>query len=91
MHVQSIVGKLLYFALAIDNTILVTLRELVSEQEKSKETTMWTVTYLLNYMATNPDAKIRFHKIIMVLHIHRNVLYLSAPKDQSRVGGYFYL
>ena len=53
--------------------------------------TMRTVTHLINYMATNPDATILFHKIIMVLHIYSDGSYLSAPKSQSGAGVYFYL
>ena len=42
-------------------------------------------------MATHPDAKVHFYKSDMVLHIHSDGSYLSAPQSQSRVGGYFYL
>ena len=80
MYVQLIVRKILYYVLAVNNTILFTLSDLVSEQVKSKETTMLTVTHLLNYMTTNPVAAIHFCKIIMVLHIHIDGSYLSSPK-----------
>ena len=42
-------------------------------------------------MATHPDAKVRFYKRDMTLHIHSDGSYLSAPRSGSRVGGYFYL
>jgi hypothetical protein len=90
-HVQRVVGKLLYYALAIDNTALVTLNDLGSDQTRSTENTMTQVTHLLNYMATHPDTKVRFYKSDMVLHIHSDGSYLSAPRARSRVGGYFYL
>ena len=66
-HVQRVAGKLLYYALAIDNTALVTLGDLGSEQTRCTKTTITEVTHLLNYMATHPDAKVRFHKIDMIL------------------------
>ena len=42
-------------------------------------------------MATHPDTKVRFYKSDMILHIHSDASYLSAPRSRSRVGGYFYL
>ena len=85
------VQKLLYYALAIDNTVLVTLFDLGSEQTRSTKTTITEVTHLLNYMVTHPDAKVCFYKSDMILHIHSDGSYLSAPQSRSRVGGYFYL
>ena len=81
MYVQLIVRKILYYVLAVNNTILFTLSDLVSEQVKSKEMTMLTVTHLLNCMTTNLAAEIRFYKSIMVLHIHIDGSYLSSPKS----------
>ena len=78
-HVQRVVGKLLYYALAINNTALVTLGNLGSEQPRSTKTTITEVTHLLNYMATHPDAKVRFYKSDMITHIHSDGSYLSAP------------
>ena len=46
---------------------------------------------MLKYMTTNPDATIRFHKILMVLHILSDGSYLSATKSCRRTGGYFCL
>ena len=42
-------------------------------------------------MATYPDTKVCFYKSFMILHIHSDGSYLSLPRSQSRVGGYFYL
>jgi hypothetical protein len=46
---------------------------------------------LLDYLATYPDSKIRFHVSDMILHIHSDASYLSVSKARSRVGGLFYL
>jgi hypothetical protein len=46
---------------------------------------------LLNYCATHPDAKIRYHASDMVLHISSDVSYLSEAEARSRTGGHFYL
>ena len=42
-------------------------------------------------MATNPDAIIRFRASDMLLNVHSDASYLSAPKARSRAGGYFFL
>ena len=52
---------------------------------------MDTVTQLLDYAATNPDAKIIYKASNMILYIHSDVSYLTALETKSRAGGYFYL
>ena len=42
-------------------------------------------------MWTHPDAKIRYHASDMILNVHSDASYLSAPKARSRAGGYFFL
>ena len=42
-------------------------------------------------MATHPDAIIRFYKSDMILQIHFDASYLTAPKSRSRAGGHFFL
>ena len=42
-------------------------------------------------MATHPDAIIRFYKLDMILQIHSDASYLTAPKSRSRAGGHFFL
>ena len=46
---------------------------------------------LLNYVATYPNAFIRYHTSEMVLHIDSDAAYLVMNKAQSRVVGYYYL
>ena len=46
---------------------------------------------LLDYLATHPAAKVRFHALPMVLNIHFGVLYLSERQARSRLMGYFFL
>jgi hypothetical protein len=41
-------------------------------------------------MATHPDAKLQYCASDMVLNVHSNALYLSAPHAQSCTGGYFF-
>jgi hypothetical protein len=45
---------------------------------------------LLDYLATHPDATIRYHKSDMILHIDSDASYLSVSHARSRLGGLFY-
>jgi hypothetical protein len=45
----------------------------------------------MDYLATLPDSKIRFHASDMILHIHSDAHYLYLSKARSRLGGLFYL
>ena len=59
-YIQQVVGSFLYYARAVDMTILHALSEIASEQANPTERTKKKVDQLLDYMATNPNAKIRF-------------------------------
>jgi hypothetical protein len=45
----------------------------------------------LAYLATHPDATIRYHASDMILHIHNDASYLSVSNAQSRLEGLFFL
>ena len=45
----------------------------------------------MDFVATHPNAYIRYYASDMVLHIDSDAAYLVAPKAKSRVAGYFYL
>jgi hypothetical protein len=42
-------------------------------------------------MWTHPDAIIWYRASDMILNVHSDASYLSAPKARSRAGGYFFL
>ena len=53
---------------------------------------MKRVNQFLDYMATNPHAKIRYRASDMILNLHSDASsYLSAANARSRAGGYFFL
>jgi hypothetical protein len=52
---------------------------------------MKCVNQFLDHMWTDPDAIIVYHASGMLLNVHSDVLYLSAPKAHSHTGGYFFL
>ena len=90
-HVQTVLGTLLFYARAVDSTMLATIGTLATQQAKGTEATMRALTQLLNYCATHPDAVIRYHASQMILWIESDASYLTAPKARSRAAGYFYL
>jgi hypothetical protein len=66
------------------------LNDIATEQTKSTENTLSAEDQLLDYMATHPDATIRYHKSYMILHIHNDASYLSVSHARRRLGGLFY-
>ncbi len=90
-RIQQIVGSFLYYAQAVDPTVLMTLSEIASQQAAPTENTMECVNQLLDYMWTHPDAIIRYRASDMILNVHSDAPYLSAPKAHSHAGGYFFL
>jgi hypothetical protein len=75
----------------VDPTVLMALSEISSQQSAPTENTMKRVNQFINYMWTHPDAKIRNRTSDMILNVHSDASYLSAPKARSRAGGYFFL
>ena len=90
-YVQQVIGALLYYARTIDCTMLVTLSKLSHMQAKPTQLTLQLIQHLLDYCATNPNAKLRYTPSDMILKIHSDASYLSEPQARSRSGGHFYL
>ena len=90
-YAQQVTSTFLYYALAIDNTMLFSLNIISTQQYAHTEMTMSKITWLLNYAATHPEAVVRYTKSGMILWIKINALYLSALNARSRAGGNFYL
>ena len=89
--IQKVVGSLLYYGRAIDNTILPAVNELSITQAKPTEKTKEAANMLLDYLMTHPDAKIRFYGSRMQLHVESDAAYLVAHGAKSRIAGYFFL
>jgi hypothetical protein len=89
--VQSIVGSLLYYARAVDPTMLPALNDIGSEQSAATTKTKESCKWLLDFATTYPNAKIRFHASDMQLYVDSDAAYLVQPNARSRYAGYFYL
>jgi hypothetical protein len=59
LTIQKVAGSILYYARAVDPTVLMPLNEIATEQTKATEKTQAAKNQLLDYVATRPDATIR--------------------------------
>ncbi len=84
-------GTLLYYARAVDPTILPALSAIGTKQATPTQTTMETIKQLLDYCATQEEAIITYSASKMILCIHSDAGYCNEKNTQSRAGGYFFL
>jgi hypothetical protein len=89
--VQSIVGSLLYYARAIDNSILPALNTISARQASPTATTMNRCKQLMDFVATHPNVYIRYYASAMQLQIDSDAAYLVEPHARSRIAGCFQL
>ena len=81
--VQQIVGVFLYYARALDNTMLVTLNAIAAAQSKGTQATLQACRRLLDYAATHSDARIRYHASDMVYKLDSDASYTSVSPKQN--------
>jgi hypothetical protein len=91
LTIQKVTGSVLYYAKAVDPTFLMPLNVISTEQTKATEKTQAATNQMLDYLATHPDATIRYHASDMILHIHSDASYLSVSNARSCLGGLFFL
>lgn len=90
-RLQQITGTLLYYARAVDPTLLVALGTIAAQQSRGTATTNAAINQVLDYCHTHPNATIRYRASDMILKIHSDASYLSEAKARSRAGGHFYM
>jgi hypothetical protein len=90
-RVQQIVGSILYYARAVDMTVLMALSMIAIEQTKATEKTMAKCCQLLDYLTYHSEAKIRFYAPDMIMNIHSDASYLSEGRARSRTCGHFFM
>jgi hypothetical protein len=88
--IHQVVGSFLYYARAVNPTLLMALSDIATQQAAPTENTRKQVEFL-DYMWTHPNSKICYHASGKILNIHSKASYLSAPCTRSRAGGYFFL
>ncbi len=90
-QVQKIVGSILYYAWIVDMTILMALSIIASEQTKGTECILEKAYQVLDYLATHPNATVKFCASDMVMNIRSDASYLSKPNARSRACGHFFM
>ena len=88
-EIQCIVGSILYYARAVDITVLMALSSIVIAQMTGTTSTMEKAKQLLDYLATHPDATIRYCASDMIMNVHLDASYLSESDACSR--GHFFM
>jgi hypothetical protein len=89
--IQGVTGTFLYYARAVDPTLLTSLSAIAATQSKPTENTMKNVRQFLDYVASQEDAVITYRASDMILSIHSDAGYCNEPHSRSRAGGHFYL
>ena len=90
-YVQAVTGTLLYYARAVDSTILTVLNTIATQQVAPTESTLEEVKQLLDYCASQEEALVTYNASNMILAVHSDASYLSKQKSRSWAGGHFYL
>jgi len=90
-RVQQISGLFLYYSRSCDPTIITALNEISNHQASPTEHTKAACNMLLDYLATHPDATIRYHASDMILAVCSDAAYLVLPNARSRAAGHFFL
>jgi hypothetical protein len=89
-RIQEVLWTLLYYAHAVDCTMIPAIGTIATQQANATTATMKAITKLLNYCATNPDAVVHYYSSDMILWIESDASYLSETKARSRAAGYHY-
>jgi hypothetical protein len=91
-YVQEVVGTFLFYARAIDSTMLPTVGTIATNLTISPFTTLkQKIDHFLDYAATHPNAYIKYVASQMHLWAHSDASYLCESKARSRAGGFHYL
>jgi hypothetical protein len=83
-RVQSIIGVLLYYARAVDGTMLGACNRIASQQANPTQKTLDAAHHLLGYAATYPNAKLEFRPSDMILRMDSDASYNSETGARSR-------
>ena len=89
--IKQVVVIILYYARPVDLTVLIALSTIAREQAMANKSTVQNIEQILDYLATNPNAKMRLYASNMIMNIYSDASYLSARGAKSRAGGPFFM
>jgi hypothetical protein len=90
-YVQEVAGTWLYYARAVDSTILPALSAIATEQANPTEKMRATVKQMLDYSATQDKVVLAYKASKMILAVHSDVGYCNKKKLRRQAGGHFFL
>jgi len=90
-RIQQIVGTFLYYARAVDPTMLTALNKVASRQAQPTIAVENAAERIMQYAKKFPNAQIVYEASDMILCGHSDASYLSETKARSRSGGIFFL
>ena len=89
--IQSKIGTFLYDGRAVEQSILPALGEISIAQSKPTEKTKSELKMLMDYLATYPNAVLRYWAGDMQLYVESDAAYLVLPGAKSHIAGYYIL
>jgi len=88
--IQQVTGVFLYYARAVDATMLPALSAIASDQATPTQNTMANCQQFLDYAATQEESVLTYKASNMILAIHSNSSYLNEKHSRSQVGGHHF-
>ena len=78
--IQRVVGTFLYYGQAVDPTVLHALSSIATSRTNGMKQCMDATIHLLNYLATHPNAILRYQASNMVLYVHSDASYMTESE-----------
>jgi hypothetical protein len=75
----------------VNPTLLAALSAIAVQQSNGTQDVSGACHQLLDYVASHPNAGLRYHACDMILAVHTDISYLSEAGGKSRAAGHFYL
>jgi hypothetical protein len=85
-EIQAIVGTILYYARAVDPSLLPVANEIASQQAAPTQAVLKAANRLLSYCAAHRTGSITFYACDMCLHGFSDAAYLSRSYARSVAG-----
>jgi hypothetical protein len=85
-YIQEVIGVFLYYARAVDYTMITTVNKLASRQANPTEDLLSAIDHFLQYASSNSAAEVIYYPSSMKLITHSDASYLSESKARSRGG-----
>ena len=89
--IQQVCGKFLFLGRAVDSTLLCPISAIASQSANPTEDTLEQTHVLLDYLGTQEEAVLTYHRSQMVVAVHSDASYCSEPNARSRAGGHFFM